>query len=150
MPTAEQMQILWNLSDSVLYPEAVALIRRLVNEEECLPLPASQVIRLLNIASASSYTDLMRFMRHQRERDWPDAKKDIPLFYTELDKYFTTFKNKRLREHFPLMQADKPAKEAGQEVDQLMALLARDFIQHLVTENALLAVKKAAERGKRR
>ena len=115
-----------------------------------MPLPASQVTGLLNIANASSYPELVRFMKHQCERNWPASKKDILTFYTELDKYFTTFKNKRLRELFSLVQAEKTAKEASKEVDDLMALLARDFIQHLVTENALLAVEKASERAKRR
>lgn len=150
MPTPEQLQVLYNVSDTTLYHEAVTFIRCLVNEKDCRPLPASQVTGLLNIANASSYTELTRFIKHQRERDWPDSKKDIRMFYAELDSYLTTLKNKRVRELFPLVHAERTAKEASQEVDELMALLAHDFIQHLVMENALLATERTAGRGKRR
>lgn len=150
MARSEQLQELWNLSDILLYPEAVALVRRLVNEEDCLPLPASQVTGLLNIANASSYADLTRFMKHQRDRDWPASKKDILIFYTELEKYLTTLRNKRLRELIPLARAGQSAREANQELDELMILLARDFIQHFVMENALLATERASARTKRR
>lgn len=150
MPSPAQLNILWNLSDRVLYPEAVAFIRRLVNDEECMPLPASQITGLLNVANASSYTELERFIKHQRDRNWPDSKQDIKILYTELDKLFTTIKNKRLRDEFHLIQAKQNSKEANQEIDEVMALVAHDFIQHLITENALLLVKKATERARRR
>ena len=149
MPSPKQMQILWNLSDTVLYAEAVAFIRHLVYDEECMPLPASQVTGLLNISNVSSYAELDRFIRHQRDRNWPESRKDIKTFYTELDKLFATMKNKRLRDEFHLVQAKQNSKEATQEIDALMALLAHDFIQHLIAENGLLAVEKATERAKR-
>ena len=149
MPSPEQIQTLLNLSDMVLYPEAVAFIRRLVYDEECMPLPASQVTGLLNIANASSYTELDRFIKHQRDRNWPESRKDIKTFYTELEKLFVIMKNKRLRDEFHLIQAKQSSKETNQEIDELMALLAHDFIQHLIAENTLLAVEKAAQRTKR-
>jgi hypothetical protein len=147
-PSSAQLSILWNLSDEVFYKEAIAFIHRLVDEEECSPLPASQVTGLLNIANASNYTELEHFIKHQRDRNWPESRKDIRLFYTELEKVFTTLKNKRLREMFHLEQAKGPA--AQKELDELMILVAQDFIQHLITENALLAVEKASERARRR
>jgi hypothetical protein len=149
MPSPEQMQTLLNLSDMVLYPEAVAFIRRLVYDEECMPLPASQVTGLLNIANASSYAELDRFIKHQRDRNWPESRKDIKTFYTELEKLFATMKNKRLRDEFHLVQVNRSNKESNREIDELMALLAHDFIQHLIAENTLLAVEKAAQRTKR-
>jgi CRISPR-associated RAMP protein (TIGR02581 family) len=149
MPSPEQMQILWNMSDDVLYPEAVAFIHRLVDEEDCIPLPASQVTGLLNIANASSYLDLNLFIRHQRDRDWQESKKDIKTFYTELDKLFTTIRNKRLRESFPLTSSGTNSKEVNKELDELMVFVAHDFIQHLITENALLLVEKAAQRARK-
>ena len=149
MPSSEQMDILWNLSDEVLYPEAVAFIHRLIDEEDCMPLPASQIAGLLNIANASSYSALNLFIRHQCERDWQASKKDIKTFYVELDKLFTSIKNKRLREDFHLSSSGTNTKEINQEIDELMALVAHEFIQHLVTENMLLLVEKANQRARK-
>ncbi len=143
MPSLEQLQKIWNLSDTVLYPEAVAFIRRLVNEQECSPLPTSQVMGLLNIANARSYGELERFIRHQRERDWQESKKDIKTLYTELEKLLTTMKNRRLRDEFHLLREGLSSREARQESDELMAMLSREFIQHLVAENGLLALGQA-------
>ena len=146
MPSSEKLQQLWNLSDSVLYREAVTFMQRLVNEQGSATLPASQVTGLLNIANAASYAELERFIRHQQERNWPESKKDIKIFYAELEKWFTTVKNRRLRDEFHLVQEGRNSQETNQEIDELMALLAHDFIQHLVAENGLLAVKKASAR----
>lgn len=150
MPSPAQLDILWNISDRVLYPEAVAFIRRLVYDEECMPLPASQITGLLNVAHASSYAELERFIKHQRDRNWPDSKQDIKTLYTELEKLLTTIKNKRLRDEFHLIPTKQNSKEANQEIDEVMALVARDFIQHLITENALLLTAKAIERARKR
>lgn len=150
MSSSAQLERLWNLSDNVLYPEAVAFVRWLVNEKGCLMLPASQVTGLLNIANTESYTELGRFIRHQQERNWPESRKDIKTFYTELEKWFTTVKNRRLKEEFHLVQEGRNSRETSQEIDELMNFLAHDFIQHLVAENALLAVKKASARVKRK
>lgn len=146
MPSEEKLQQLWNLSDTVLYDEAVTFIRWLVNEKGGATLPASQVTGLLNVANAASYGELTRFIRHQQERNWPESKKDIKIFYTELEKWFATMKNRRLRDEFHLIQEGRSAHETNQEVDELMAFLAHEFIQHLMAENGLLAVKRASSR----
>ena len=52
MFTISQIEKISLLSDTVLYPEAVAFIRRMVYEEDCTPLPTSQVMGLLNVAGA--------------------------------------------------------------------------------------------------
>ncbi len=151
MPSAQHLQILWNASDDTLYPQAVKLLHRLVDELECRPLPASQVTGLLNIANASSYAELNRFLRHQRERNWPESRKDIKIFYTELEEHLTTLRKKWLPERFPRPQAGKSTKEINQEADELMVLIAQDFIQHLIAENmVLIAVMKAERAGNSR
>lgn len=148
MPTLEQFRRLRYLSDTVLYPEAVAFIRRLVNEQDCSTLPASQVIGLQNIANASSYKELNIFIIHQRDRNWPMSKSSIKTFYTELEKIFTTMK-KRIKDEFDLIEKGSDNK-INQENEEFMVLLARDFIQHLIAENGVLAVEKAKERARRR
>src|SRR5437868_13621286 len=115
MPSSEKLQQLWNLSDTVLYPEAVTFMQQLVNEKGCGTLPASQVTGLLNVANASSYAELERFMRHQQERNWPFSKKDIKVFYSELEKWFSSVKKKRLKDEFHLVQEGRTARETNQE-----------------------------------
>lgn len=146
MPSLEQLERLWNVSDDTLYPEAEKFMQHLVNEKGIATLPSSQIAGLQNIANAASYRELAHFIRHQRERKWPESKKDIEVFYTELEKWFIAVKNTRLRNEFHLVQEGL----SNQEIDELMALLAQDFIQHLVAENGLLAVKRASARMKRK
>jgi hypothetical protein len=143
-------QRLWDLSDNELYDEAVTLIRRLVDKEGCLPLPTSQVMGLLNIANAASYSELERFIQHQRERDWPASKRDIKTFYTELEKSFREMRSRRIRNEFHLLSDGLSPAEANREVDEIMVTLAHEFIQHLVAENGVLAARKADERFKRK
>ena len=150
MLSKEQLQKISLLSDTVLYPEAVAFIRRLVQEEDCNPLPTSQVTGLLSIAEASKYDELYRFVIHQRERNWPPSRSDIKKFYTELEKVLSLMQRKRLKDEFRLVTDGLSAGDARQEADMLMASLAREFIQHLVAENVLLAAEKSGVRARER
>ncbi len=141
MPTHTQLQKIWLLSDTVLYGEAVAFMRRLVRDQGCNPLPTSQVNGLLSIAESQMYDKLYEFVVHQRDRDWQPSKRDIKTFYTALEETLTNMQ-KRLRSDFHLLGGAR--RSGGQdEADEqeLMALLAREFIQHLVAENDLLAIR---------
>lgn len=149
MPTLAQLQKVWLLSDTVLYPEAVSFIRRLVREQECNPLPNSQVVGLLSIAESARYDELYRFVLHQRERNWPPSKRDIKTFYTALEEVLGIMRRKRLKEEFHLLEGVSPG-EVRQETDVLMALLASEFIRHLVAENGLLAAEVAEQRARQR
>ncbi len=122
---AEQRQKILLLSDTVLYPEAVAFVRKLVQEEDRSPLPTSQVMGLLNIALASKYSELYQFVVHQRDRN-------------SLEKFLTQMKQKRIKDEFQLLRSGLTNRETSEEADELMVLLAREFIQHLVAENGLL------------
>jgi hypothetical protein len=137
------------LSDTVLYDEAVAFLRELVDKQECNPLPNSQVVGLLNIAETSSYDELERFILHQRGRDWPPGARDIKTFYTALEEVLREIHIRRLRKEFHLLDGVS-TRDVHQETDALMVLLAREFIQHLVAENGLLAVKMADQRSHQR
>ncbi len=61
-------------------------------------------------------------------------------------------RRKRLKDEFHLIEDEhgKNAQELRQETDTLMALLARDFIQHLVAENGLIAAAIADQRANQR
>ncbi|QBD78667.1 hypothetical protein EPA93_22835 [Ktedonosporobacter rubrisoli] len=142
----DQLRKIWQLSDETLYPEAVAFIRQFVKGEEGAPLPNSQVMGLLNIASSDSYAELGRFIRHQRDRNWQEKKRHIKLFYEYLEKIFMTMRNKRIKDEFSLLRAGLSRKEETQQMDEIMLLLARDFIQHLIAENGVLAAQESAAR----
>ncbi|MHB8597668.1 MAG: hypothetical protein ACYDER_12760 [Ktedonobacteraceae bacterium] len=148
MLTEAQQEKIGLLSDIVLYPEAVAFIRRLVDEENCLPLPTSQVKGLQSIAESSQYDEISRYVKHQFERNWPDSKRSIKVLYTELDRLFTTMKNKRLRDEFHLVSEGRGNQETNEEINALMAALSREFVQHMVAENGLLELEEKARRAR--
>src|SRR5579859_2566299 len=122
MLSSEEFDRLWNLSDNILYPEAVAFMQRLVNEKGSATLPTSQVTGLLNVSNAATYKDLERFIQHQRERNWPLSKKDIETFYIELEKWLISVRNRRLKDEFHLVREG----QRNEEIDELMVLLAHD------------------------
>lgn len=148
MLSTKQLQQIWLLSDTVLYPEAVSFIRRLIREEGCAPLPMSQVIGLLSIAESAKYDELYRFVVHQRDRNWPPSKSDIKKFYNALERFLMDMQRRRLKNEFDLSASRVDTMDSRQEVEELMALLAREFIQHLVAENGILAVENARERAR--
>ena len=143
MLSPAQFQQVWSLSDDVLYREAVVFIHELVKREDCQPLPNSQVKGLLNIAKASQYNELERYIKHQRQRDWNVKSRYLKTFYTELEKLLTVMKNKRLKQEFQLLTDKSTSVERVREVEELMAQLAYEFIQHLLAENALLIAQEA-------
>ncbi|SRR6266566_3946378 len=152
MLSTAQLEKIDLLSDTLLYDQAVSFIQRLVRVEHCNPLPTSQVTGLLNIAESFRYDELYRFVTHQRDRNWPPSKSDIKTFYSALEQVLSTMMRKSLREEFHLL-TERPgasASEMRQEADALMARLAREFIQHLVAENGLIAAKMEDERRQQR
>jgi len=149
MPTSAQLKKIWLLSDTVLYPEAVAFIQKHVQGSE--PLPNSQVMGLFNAAASEQYPALYQFVTHQRDRNWPYAKMHIKKFYTSLEETLTRLHRTRLRNEFHLLE-DVPGRgvnETRREMDELMALLAREFIQHVLAENGVLLQAEEEQRRQR-
>lgn len=149
-PTPAQLQKIWLLSDTVLYPEAVDFMQRLIKQNE--PLPMSQVVGLLNITASYNYDELRRFVLHQRDRNWPIPKMNIKRFYTSLEDVLGKMQRERLRNEFHLLQdvSGRSVAEIRQEMDALMALLAREFIQHVLAENGVLLQQAEEKRKKQR
>lgn len=150
MLSKEQAAKIGLLSDTVLYPEAVSLIQQLMRDEECDPLPTSQVTGLLNIAASATYDQLYTFVVHQRDRNWPASKSDIQKFYVALEKYLTLMQKRRLKDEFHLVTEGLNTRDAKQESDELMAQLAGSFIQHLVAENGLFVAAQTDARARER
>lgn len=144
--TLAQVRKIGVISDTVLYPEAAALVKQLIENEECNPLPSSQITGLLSIASANTYTELYDFVLHQRDRNWTTSKRDIEKFYTELEKYLSDMARQRVKTEFQLIPEGLDTKQAKQMTETVMALLAKDFIQHFVAENNRLATYASRRR----
>ena len=72
--------------------------------------------------------------------------------YTALEEVLSLMQRKRLKDEFHLMpdMQGRSLSEVRQEVDELLGRLAREFIQHLVAENGVLAAQKAEERMQQR
>lgn len=133
--TLAQVRKIDVISDTVLYPQAAALVKQLIEDEECDPLPSSQVNGLLNVAGANTYNDLYSFVIHQRDRNWTTSKMDIKKFYTALEKYLSDMARQRVKAEFHLIPEGLDAKRTKQITEAMMAVLAKDFIQHFVAEN---------------
>jgi hypothetical protein len=144
MLSTAQLRKIQLLSDTVLYTDAVNFIRRLVQDQECAPLPNKQANGLLSIAEAAKYRDFKDFITNQKERDWLSDKGNLKTFYDVLCEFMDEMKKKRLRGEFQLIIAEsgRPSSEIRHEEDALMILLAREFIQHLIAENGLLLAKE--------
>ena len=149
-PTADQLQKISLLSDTVLYPEAVDFTQRLAKQGD--PLPMAQVNGLLNITASRNYAELLRYILHQRDRNWPFPKMNIKRFYTSLEGVLGKMQRERLRNEFHLLQdvSGRSIEGIRQEMDMLMALLAREFIQHVLAENGVLLQRFEEERKRSR
>lgn len=125
------------LSDTELYPQAVEFMQKIGGV-----LPSSQINGLLNVTHANTYKQLEDFIKHQYMRStWGFKDQHIPDFYRklesklkELDRLVTTITKER---------AEKPSRE---EQQTLKMLLAREFIQHVLAENAYKEVQRTAQR----
>ncbi|HZS75777.1 MAG TPA: hypothetical protein VFA41_04125 [Ktedonobacteraceae bacterium] len=137
MLTQKHLQKIELLSDTVLYPESVAFVRRMIQKEKCNPLPATQVNGLLNIALTLKYNDVRRFVEHQRERNWPSSKRDIKTFYTHLEKELDRLEL-RLSTDFALTKDEQGRRVSSEDEQEMLGLLIRDYVQHLLAENMLV------------
>jgi hypothetical protein len=146
MLSPAQEQKLSYLSDTVFYPEAVGFLHRLVQQEGCNPLQNSQVTGLRNVARSVIYSELLRYIQHQKNRDWQTNKQDLKVFYSELEIYLTTLRNKRLRTEFHLVSDGLTNREMITQIDELMGHVAAEFLQHLLAENGLLQQKQKQQK----
>jgi hypothetical protein len=152
MISTAQLEKIYYLSDMVLYKEAVGLMRSQKDRDgQPQPLPTSQVKGLWNIANSSTYSMLVEFILHQKLRDWQPSKRFLATFYAELERIFNQMRTQRLRTEFRLLNERDRSQSISEQADEIMILLAREFIQHLVTENLLVeAERKDREQAQRK
>ena len=145
MLSQKHLQKIDLLSDTVLYPESVAFVRRMIQKEKCNPLPAAQVNGLLNIALTLNYGEVRRFVEHQRERNWPSSKRDIKTFYSHLEKELARLEP-RFNSDFALAKDEHGRRVSSEEESEMLGLLAREYIQHLLAENMLVEAEQKEQR----
>ncbi len=136
MLSQKHLQKIELLSDTVLYPESVAFVRRMIQKEKCNPLPATQVNGLLNIALTLNYENVRNFAEHQRERNWPSNKRDIKTFYTHLEKELVRLEQ-RLDTEFSLTKDQYGRRVSSEDEREMLGRLTREYVQHLLAENLL-------------
>jgi hypothetical protein len=129
-----QRKKVWLVSDTILYTEAVAFMHELIEQEEEKPLPRSQIMGLLNIIRSATYGDVTLYIKHQIERHVHRA------FYNKLEKKLAAMQGRRMQEEFQLFIPQSTKREEDAEKKELMLLLAREFIQHLIAENGMYAL----------
>ncbi len=134
MITEQEQEKLQFLSDTELYPQAVQLMRGIANE-----LPQKQTNGLLNVSLANTYTQLQRFIDHQRDRKtWPPKERHIPIFYRELGQ-----KLQKIESYVPSIMKARAEQPSREDMQTLKMLLAREFIQHVLAENAYMGATRA-------
>jgi hypothetical protein len=118
------------LSDTDLYPQAVAFMRGIGR-----PLPPTQINGLLNVSQRRVYVVLERFIERQKRRTtWPPKEEQyIPEFYRRL-----TQKLKELEALAASILKARTSSASREDRQELNALLAREFIQHVLAENAYM------------
>jgi hypothetical protein len=139
--TETQYKRIWLVSDTVLYPEAVIFMSELVEHEEVKQLPKdAQMMGLLNIIKSSKYDDVLDYINHQIVRNI-----DV-VFYKKLLQELKKMQQKRMQEEFQLIIPQSPTQAENAEKKELLLLLAREFIQHIIAESDMLqAGKKRSE-----
>lgn len=137
----EQLQIRL-LSDYTLYPNAVAFVNDLKK-----PLPANQANGLLNASFTETYALLGNFLQGQYNRKtWPEGEKYIQYFYEDLEDRLEEIQ----REYLPTITQSRHQELSAQDHEEITMLLAREFIQHIVAENAYMESARSSERSETR
>ncbi|MBV9688662.1 MAG: hypothetical protein JO202_03020 [Ktedonobacteraceae bacterium] len=135
MITEQEQAKIRLLSDTELYRQAVDFMRGIAK-----PIPQKQTNGLLNVSLANTYDQLQKFVARQRDREtWPPTERHIRIFYRELGQ-----KLKRMDDLYvsSIMKArTKPAPQ--EDIQTLRMLLAREFIQHVLAENAYMGAIRA-------
>lgn len=145
MLSQKHLQRIELLSDTVLYPESVAFVRRMIGKERCNPLPMTQANGLLNIALSFDFKAVQDFVAHQRTRNWPPGKRDIKTFYAQLEKELTRLKQ-RLGPEFSLTKDEHGRRVSSEDEGEMLGRLAREYIQHLLAENMLVEAEQKEQR----
>lgn len=136
MITEQEQEKIQVLSDTELYKQAEELMRSIGRT-----LPPTQINGLLNVSLANTYKELEEFVEHQRQRTtWPSDARHVPDFYFKLSR-----KLQSLGSYLPAITQHRQEKLSQADEQTLKMLLAREFIQHLLAENAYMGTRRFAD-----
>lgn len=122
------------LSDNELYPQAIEFMKGIGK-----PLPASQINGLLNVSLGCTYDELKKFVDSQHQRKtWSPKDEHIREFYKRLVP-----KIKDLEKVSLAIIKNRHEKVSREDEQAISMVLAREFIQHLLAENAYRDAMKA-------
>ena len=116
------------LSDNELYQQAVEFVKNMG-----LPIPATQINGLLNVSLGNTYDQLKLFVTRQGARNtWRAQERHVEEFYR------TRFPSKltQLEAYVPTVTRARQQKASREDEQEIKMELAREFIQHLLAENA--------------
>ena len=134
MITEQEQEKIRLLSDIELYPQAIEFMHGVARQ-----LPQTQINGLLNVSLANTYDQLEGFIEHQRTRTtWRREDIHIPDFYKRLAQKLKQLETTALS--IMKVRTGQPSRE---DVQTLKMLLAREFIQHVLAENAYMGATRA-------
>jgi len=134
MITEQEQKKIRLLSDTEFYPQAVEFMRGIARQ-----LPPTQINGLLNVSLANTYDQLEEFIEHQRTRTtWRREDVHIPDFYKRLAQ-----KLKQLDAYALSIMKSRTGQPSREDMQTLKMLLAREFIQHVLAENAYMGATRA-------
>lgn len=140
MITEQEQSQVRLLSDTELYQQAVQFMRGVARQ-----LPPTQINGLLNVSLANTYDELKDFIKSQRQRTtWRREDAHIPDFYRRLEVKLGELEKKAT--DIMKARAERPEQE---DLNTLKMLLAREFIQHLLAENAYMGATRAFQNADR-
>lgn len=133
----QEQGIIRLLSDNELYEQAQEFMRGVARQ-----IPPTQVNGLLNVSTASTFDQLLRFIKHQQERTtWRgDDRYVIPDFYKRL---IAKFDSKEFKSYVSMVAQVRPGKFSLEDEQDIKMALAREFIQHLLAQNAYMGATRA-------
>src|SRR5947199_5919831 len=134
--TREQIRQIQVVSNDVLYQQALDFFHidtktSQDEQEERPPLTNTQVNGLLNMVQASTYEQLLDFVKHQYNRNWRD--KSVSSFYQDLEPVLKNLP--ALAQEEGILTSSLPIQQANEEKRVVHLLLARELIQHIAAEN---------------
>ncbi len=133
MTTERESEQIRLLSDTELYEQAVAFMHSIGKK-----LPPTQINGLLNVSLANTYEQLQEFVQRQYQRtSWPREAQHVKDFYFRLVQ-----KLKSIEAYVPSVTRYRQEKLTREDEQAIKMLLAREFIQHLLAENAYMEFQR--------
>jgi len=80
-----------------------------------------------------SWEELLKFVRHQKGRDWQRKKAHYADFYTQLEQQLEQLRAK-VKNEYGMVPHGLTKRETAKHTQYFAGLLATELIQHLVAE----------------